>query len=152
MSAAGSSTPAAPIATLSLRRLDLAAAAAGDPVARRERDALVRRGAVPDPAIRDVARLTLADVRSRGDEAVREANAAVGGGRRDGRLVLDADELRTARDGLDNRVRRALDQAIDHVRRFAETQRPISTRLTIVPGLELERRWTPLAAVGGYVP
>jgi histidinol dehydrogenase len=152
VSAARSSTPAAPIAALRLRRLDLAAAAAGDPVARRERDALVRRGAVPDAAIRDVARLTLADVRSRGDRAVREANAAVGGGRTYGRLVLDADELRAARDALDTRVRRALDQAIDHVRRFAETQRPTSTRLTIVPGLELERRWTPLAAVGAYVP
>jgi histidinol dehydrogenase len=152
MSAARSSTTAAPIAALSLRRLDLAAAAAGDPVARRERDALVRRGAVPDPAIREVARLTLADVRSRGDHAVREANTAVGGGHRDGRLVLEADEIRAARDALDAGVRRALDQAIDHVRRFAETQRPTSTRLTIAPGLELERRWTPLASVGAYVP
>ena len=38
------------------------------------------------------------------------------------------------------------------MRRFAETQRPTSTRLTIAAGLELERRWTPLAAVGAYVP
>ena len=152
MTTVQSSTPAGPRTALRLQRLDLAAAAAGDPVARRERDALVRRGAVPDPSIRDVARLTLADVRSRGDEAVREANAAVGGGRRDGRLVLDAKELRAARDALDARIRRALDQAIDHVRRFAETQRPTSTRLTIATGLDLERRWTPLAAVGAYVP
>jgi histidinol dehydrogenase len=139
-------------APLRLRRLDLAAAAAADSAARRDHDALIRRGAVPDPAVRDVARLTLADVRARGDQAVREANAAVGGGRKDGRLLLDRDDLRTARDRLDARVRRSLDQAIDHVRRFAQTQRPTSTRTTIAPGLEIERRWTPLRSVGAYVP
>ena len=52
--------------------------------------ALIRRGAVPDPAIRDAARATLADVRARGDAAVREANERVGGGRSDGRLARRA--------------------------------------------------------------
>ena len=111
----------------------------------RQRDALVRRGAVPDPAVREAARATLADVRARGDAAVRDANVRVGGGRRDGRLVLDPADLRGARGCPRPRVRRALDQAIANVRRFAETQRPTSTRTTIVPGVEIERRWTPLA-------
>ena len=61
-------------------------------------------------------------------------------------------ELRDARDRLDSAVRRALEQAIDHVRRFAETQRPASTRTTIAPGIEVERRWTALDRVGAYVP
>jgi histidinol dehydrogenase len=138
--------------TLQLRRRDLTLVAAGDPDVRRQHDALVRRGAAAHPAVRETARVTLADVRARGDQAVREANDTVGGGRRDGRLVLDAAELRNARDRLEPRVRRALDQAIDHVRRFAETQRPVSTRTTISPGIEIERRWTPLARVGAYVP
>ncbi len=137
---------------LRLRRLDLAAAAAGDPEARRDRDALIRRGAAPDPTVRDAVRATLDDIRRRGDAAVREANVAVGGGRPDGRLVLDPADLRIARDGLAPDVRRALDQAIDHVRRFAETQRPASVTTTIAPGIEIERRWTPLARVGAYVP
>jgi histidinol dehydrogenase len=141
-----------PASAFRLRRLDLAAVAAGDADARRDHDALVRRAAVPDPAVRAAARATLADVQARGDTAVRAANAAVGGGRPDGRLVLDPDDLRAARDGLEPRLRRALDQAIDHVRRFAETQRPTSTRTTIAPGIEIERRWTPLASVGAYVP
>jgi histidinol dehydrogenase len=135
-----------------LRRLDLAAVAAGDPDARRDHATLVRRGAVPDPRVRDAVRMTLDDVRARGDQAVRDANAAVGGGRSDGRLVLDPGDLRDARDRLEPAIRRALDQAIDHVRRFAETQRPTSTRTTIAPGIEIERRWTPLARVGAYVP
>ncbi len=142
--------PAAEV--LRLRRLDLAAVAAGDPDARRTHAALVRRGALADPRIRATVRATLDDVRARGDAAVRDANAAVGGGRPDGRLILGAPELGEARDRLEPEVRRALDQAIANVRRFAETQRPASTRTTIAPGIEIERRWTPLARVGAYVP
>jgi len=55
-------------------------------------------------------------------------------------------------DQLDPAIRRALDQAIANVRRFAETQRPRTTRTEIVPGVEIERRWEPLARVGCYVP
>ena len=138
--------------SLGLRRLDLGAVVAGDPDAIRDRDALVRRGAAPDTAIREAARATLSDVRARGDAAVREANDRVGGGRPDGQLRLDPDDLRAARDALEPRVRRALDQAIANVTRFAETQRPASTRTTILPGIEIERRWTPVTAVGAYVP
>jgi histidinol dehydrogenase len=116
------------------------------------RIALVRRGAAPDPQIREAARRTLADVRARGDAAVRNANERVGGGRPDGRLLADLADIRAARDKLDTRTRRALDQAIDHVTRFAETQRPTSTRTEIAPGIEIERRWRPLASVGAYVP
>ncbi len=134
---------------LTLRRLDLGAQ---DASSRSERRRLVRRAAVPDAGIRDGARTTLAEVRERGDAAVREANARVGGGRSDGALVLDRADLERARDALESAVRRALDQAIDHVRRFAETQRPASTRTTIAAGIEIERRWSPLASVGCYVP
>jgi histidinol dehydrogenase len=135
-----------------LQRLDLAHVAAGHPEAVREHRALVRRGAVPDPAVREAARATLADVRERGDAAVRDANERVGGGRPDGRLVLGGDELRDARDALTSEVRAALQTAIDNVRAFAATQRPASTTTTIVPGVDIERRWSPLASVGCYVP
>jgi histidinol dehydrogenase len=141
-----------PTQALALKRLDLAAVAAGDRGARQDHDRLIRRGAVFDPGIRENVRAILADVRARGDDAVRDANERVGGGRPDGRLVLDPDDLARARDELDRRTRRALDQAIDHVRRFAQTQRPASTTTTIAPGIDIERRWTPLAAVGAYVP
>jgi histidinol dehydrogenase len=138
--------------TLRLRRLDLAAAEAGDPAAAADRRALVRRGAVPDPAVRDAVRATLDDVRDRGDAAVRDANARVGGGRTDHRLVLEPAELRAARDALTPAIRRALDQAITNVTRFAEPQRPATTTTAIAPGIAIERRWTPLRSVGAYVP
>ena len=143
---------AAPPAVLRLRRLDLAVALAGEPDAGADRNALVRRGAVPDPAVRDAVRTTLGDVRQRGDEAVRDANARVGGGRADGSLVVGREELVAARDALTPDVRRALDQAIANVTRFALDQRPATTHTTIVAGIDIERRWAPLASVGAYVP
>ena len=140
------------LAGFRLRRLDLASVAAGDPESRRLHHDLIRRGVVPDPAVRDAARAIVAAVRADGDAAVRSANARVGGGRRDGRLMLDRAELLAARDRLNATVRRALDQAIDHVRIFAESQRPQSTTTTVAPGIDIERRWVPLTRVGCYVP
>jgi histidinol dehydrogenase len=137
---------------LRLRRLDLAAVGTGDPEARLDYAALTRRGAVPDDAVRESARRTLTAVRSGGDAAVRAANLEFGGGRPDGRLVLDTADLAAARDRLTPEIRRALDQAIANVRRFAETQRPTSTTTTVAAGIEIERRWSPLARVGAYVP
>lgn len=116
------------------------------------RDALFHRGAVPDPAVREAARAILGDVRRRGAVAVREASTRFGGGRGDGRLLLERAELRAARDALRPAERLALETAIENVGRFAETQRPTSRSVTILPGVELERRWQPLARVGAYVP
>lgn len=134
---------------LTLQRLDLRNP---DAVALAARDALFRRGAVPDPALREATRTILADVRTRGATAVREASARFGGGRPDGRLILRPGDLLAAADALARPERDALETAIANVRRFAEAQRPRSTRTTIIPGVELERRWLPLARVGAYVP
>lgn len=139
----------APASAVVLRRLDLAAT---DASARAEQTALFRRGAIPDEKVRTGARAILADVRERGAAAVREANARFGGGSADGRLTVDRAELVAARDRLARRDRRALDQAIANVTRFAEIQRPQTTRTEILPGIEIERRWLPLDRVGCYVP
>ncbi len=136
---------------LRLSRLDLGRLGKDQLVATR-RDSLVRRGAVPDGRVRDGARAILGDVRDGGADAVRAANERFGGGLPDGRLILERRELAAARDALGPAVRAALDQAIANVRRFAEAQRPSTTVTTIEPGVELERRWVPLARLGAYVP
>jgi histidinol dehydrogenase len=136
---------------LRLRRFDLARAAT-DAALRLELDALTTRGAVPDRAVRDGVRAILDDVRARGSDAVREANDRFGGGLDGGRLTIDRSQLAAARDRLDPGVRRALEQAIAHVRRFAESQRPSTTEVEITPGIVIERRWQPLERVGCYVP
>lgn len=138
-------------AGLRLARLDLRDAG---PDAARHPDvvALARRGAVPDPAVRAAAREILAEVERGGGMAVADLGRRFGGSPADGRLVLRRNELAAARDALDTATRAALTAAIEHVRRFAERQRPASTHTEIVPGVEIQRRWVPVARVGAYVP
>ena len=145
MTAPASIDPAA----VRLRRLDLSSSAAADV---QERAALFRRGAVPDDTVRNEARAIISDIRTRGAAAVIEAGARFGGSAGDGRLMIERAELRAGRDRLDIADRRALDQAIEHVTRFATDQRPTSSRVEIVPGVEIERRWLALDRVGCYVP
>jgi histidinol dehydrogenase len=89
--------------------------------------------------VRSVAAI-LEDVRLRGDAAVREWS-----------LRLDGVEPARAEPtpGLPTEAVLAL---ADAVRRWHDAQRPSDIRLEIRPGVELERRWTPLASVGLYVP
>ena len=112
----------------------------------------VRRRAVPRPSRSASASRAIVDESDAGRDAVRELNDRFGGGLPDGRLVLGRGELTAARDALEPDVRQALDQAIAHVRRFAETQRPATTTHDDRPGVEIERRWTPISSVGCYVP
>jgi histidinol dehydrogenase len=80
------------------------------------------------------------DVRLRGDAAVRQWA-----------LRLDGAEPARAEpaEGLPEEALLAL---ADSVRRWHELQRPKDVRLEVRPGVELERRWLPLASVGVYVP
>ena len=141
---------AAAVRPLRLRRLDLRAP---DAATRRERDALFRRGAVPDPAVREAARRILADVRERGGDGRPRRRGAVR--RRAPRRPAAARPATSSpRPPTPSppAQRAALETAIANVRRFAETQRPAATRTTIVPGVELERRWLPVDRAGAYVP
>jgi histidinol dehydrogenase len=136
---------------LKLRRLDLSRAAS-DPAIAADVRALFRRGAVPDPKVREGARAILAAVRAGGDAAVRDANSRHGGGRAGGSLLVSKAEMEAARDALPPRIRAGLEQMITNIRRFAETELPQTRTTTIVPGVEIERRWVPLARVGVYAP
>ncbi len=137
--------------SVKLRRLELSRAAS-DPSVAAEVGALLRRGAVPDRRVREGARAILASVKAGGDAAVREANCRFGGGRADGSLLVSKAEMEAARDALPRRIRAGLEQMIENIRRFAETERPETRTTTIVPGVEIERRWVPLARVGVYAP
>jgi histidinol dehydrogenase len=88
----------------------------------------------------DVAHI-LADVRARGDAALREWSTTLDG-IEPSRAVADAAGLPTD----------AVLTLADRVRRWHELQRPADIRLEVEPGVELERRWAPLESVGIYVP
>ena len=137
--------------TVTLRRLELTRAAA-DPSVAAEVTALLRRGVVPDARVREGARAILAAVKAGGDAAVRDANAKFGGGRADGLMLVSRVEMEAARDALRPRIRAGLEQMITNIRRFAETELPETRTTTIVPGVEIERRWVPLSRVGVYAP
>jgi histidinol dehydrogenase len=136
---------------VSLRRLELARAAT-DPAVAAEIIGLLRRGAVPDRRVRESAREIVAAVKAAGDATVREANRRHGGGRADGSLLVSRAEMEAARDALPSRIRAGLEEMIRNIRRFAETQLPETRTTTIVPGVEIERRWVPLARIGVYAP
>ncbi|MEZ0239541.1 MAG: histidinol dehydrogenase [Chloroflexota bacterium] len=114
--------------------------------------ALIERSAVPDARVRAGARDTIERVRAGGAGAVRDANAAYGGGLADGRLLVEPPEMNAAVDALPAALRSALEAAADRVRQFAEAQRPLDRTVETAPGVSIERRWQPLEAVGAYVP
>ena len=82
----------------------------------------------------------VADVRARGDEALREWALRLDG--------VEPERARAER-GVPEDALRTL---ADRVRRWHEAQLPPPVRLEIEPGVELERRWTPLRSVGIYAP
>jgi histidinol dehydrogenase len=87
----------------------------------------------------DVARI-VADVRARGDAALADWSER-----------LDGAAPARAKPGGAIPERELLALA-DAVRRWHELQRPADLREEILPGVVLERRWTPLRSVGIYVP
>ena len=87
----------------------------------------------------EVARI-LEDVRERGDAALREWA-----------LELDGAEPARAEPAGDPPAA-ALRALATAVRRWHALQRPADVELEIAPGVELARRWIPLASVGIYVP
>jgi histidinol dehydrogenase len=89
--------------------------------------------------VSDVARI-LEDVRERGDAAVREWS-----------LELDGAEPQRAEPDADVPTQ-AIQTLAAAVRRWHALQRPADVQLEIAPGVELARRWVPLASVGIYVP
>lgn len=87
----------------------------------------------------DVARI-LEDVRDRGDAALHEWA-----------LQLDGAEPRLAEPDTEVPAKAILALAAA-VRRWHALERPADVELEIAPGVELGRRWVPLASVGIYVP
>jgi histidinol dehydrogenase len=82
----------------------------------------------------------VADVRARGDAALRDWS-----------LQLDGVEPARAIPAGDL-PEEALRDLAERVRRWHEAQRSPDVRLEVEPGVELERRWVPLASVGIYIP
>ena len=108
----------------------------------------MRRDSGLDTALEIVAPI-VADVRERGDAAVREWTERFDGPRPVG-LRVSADEIAAAE--VAPQEREALRRMIAAVRAFSDAQWPADTSVEAVPGVVAERRWLPLASVGICVP
>ncbi|MBP7013459.1 MAG: histidinol dehydrogenase, partial [Steroidobacteraceae bacterium] len=116
------------------------------------RDAVLRRPSQRDAAgLLDRARGIVADVRARGDEALREYTARFDGVHLDSFSVSDA-EFAAAEAALTPVQRAALERAIETVTRFHQLQTLPPLRLETAPGVVCERMPVALESVGLYVP
>jgi histidinol dehydrogenase len=85
----------------------------------------------------------VADVRERGDAAVREWSERLGDGT-PGRVESGGE--------LETELLQAVRALVDAVEVVHAAQRPWDTTVTPIPGIEVTRRWLPLDSVGIYVP
>lgn len=95
----------------------------------------------------------LADVRTRGDAAVRDYSVRFDNADLD-RFEVSIEERRAAVSQLDRQTQADTEFAIDNVRRFAEAQLATILPLDIelAPGVHLGHRVIPIERVGAYVP
>jgi histidinol dehydrogenase len=93
----------------------------------------------------------IADVRDRGEPAIRDATSRFDGVEV-GSLRVARAELDTALAALDPDVRAALQVAIDRVRLVHGAQQRPEVVTQVVPGGSVTQRWVPVRRVGLYVP
>jgi len=107
--------------------------------------ALTRYDAAQDPAVQKAVRKILADVRKRGDAAVREYTKKFDG-------VSPKEFSLTGLKAIPREQAEALRAAHERIRAFHEKQRQESWQFTEADGTRLGQRLTPLGRVGLYVP
>jgi histidinol dehydrogenase len=116
-----------------------------------------RQATLARPAQRDAARIArevkeiIEAVRAGGDAALRDLTERFDGVRLTD-LAVSEHEFAEAERTLDPAQHRALDTAIETVRKFHAAQSPAPLRVETAPGVVCERISVPVRAVGLYVP
>ena len=130
-----------------LRRIDLR----NQELSTGELLAVVPRAEIDIDVALETVRPILADVRSRGEAALREYGDRFDGGS-PANLRVDPSAIAAALEMLDPSVRDALEEAILRVRLFHEATVPRPVSVDLAPGARVSQRWVPVARVGLYVP
>ncbi len=116
-------------------------------------DAFIATKRDHDADVSAVAAEIIADVRAQGDEAVAQYTARFDGFDPTVKgLTVPAAAMEEALATCPDEVREALTIAAARIRAYHEHQRPDDFRMTDSSGVELGHRWTPVDAVGIYVP
>jgi len=115
------------------------------------RAALRRPGQANAEDMQQRVREIIADVRTRGDEALFDYAKRFDGASLEA-LEVSAQEFAAAERALNAEQIRALERAIANVRKFHEAQRLAPLVVETSPGVVCERHVRPIDAVGLYVP
>ncbi len=118
-----------------------------------EEAALLARQPRSPEAVESTVRSILGDVRRRGDAALRHLAREYDGIELE-RLTVGPEACIEALDRIPSEVRSALEAARDNIARFHEAQLASfdTVEVEVEPGVRLQRRTTPLSAVGVYAP
>ena len=116
-----------------------------------QRAALERPAQQTRADVESLVREVIADVRVRGDLALREYTRRFDGVDLEDPRV-DAKEFAAAQRAIGPRERQALERAIENVERFHRTYGLEAVSLETMPGVRCERLYRPIGAVGLYVP
>jgi histidinol dehydrogenase len=114
--------------------------------------ALLPRAELDVGAAVEQVRPIVEDVRSRGDEAVREYTARFDGVDRPAGTRVPAAALTEALANLDASVRAALSEAARRARLVHRAQLPAETWTAVAPGSTVTERYLPVHRAGVYVP
>lgn len=112
---------------------------------------LVPRAAVDVSAATEVAATLIAEVRERGEAALRDQAERLDRVRPDA-VRVDPAAIGAAVEALAPSVRRALEHAADRVRAASEAQVPPPAVTDLGPGAQVVQRWRPVGRAGFYVP
>ena len=106
-----------------------------------------------DPAVRDIVAGIIADVRARGDDAVREHSARLDNWSPP-EFRLSAEEIERITAGVPRQALDDIDFAQAQVRNFAQHQRESLADFEVetLPGVQLGQRSIPVSAAGTYIP
>lgn len=117
-----------------------------------QRRAVLERLAAPaDPALEERVKAIMKQVRTGGDEALRQLEAELDGAELE-EIEVSETELAEAGALLSEPQRQAIRTALGNIRACHEAQRPADLRTEPVPGVICEQRHLPLQSVGLYVP
>ena len=112
--------------------------------------AIVERHSETEPAVERAVGRIVDDVRKRGDIALRRYATRFDA--LTGPLEVTRAEMRRDARKTPPAVTRAIKVAARHIRRIAARQLPQTWATSVVPGVVIEQRVTPLERVGCYVP
>jgi len=112
---------------------------------------LARPGAEAEPElVRRVGEI-LADVRDRGDAALKHLTSEIDGVSLDG-IAVDEEEIAASVAALGPDLKGAIRTAIRNVKTFHESHRAVEPTVETQPGVTCWRRRTPINPIGIYIP